>query len=280
MNALPSLLLSAFQSVLIIMNAAVSAVRCLLVLLLIAWGAAAPATAQTTAQSMEAEPSFAAVDSLRDAGAFRDAFGQLVGMADQYPDNANVHWRLALTRVDMGEVSDSDRKRQSFYKQALDDAKAALAADSMNARAHYAMAVAEGRVALTAGSREKIRRSRAVKHHADRAIELDPTMSSAYHVRARWNREVADLGFFSRAIVKTVYGGLPEASFEQAVRDFQKAIELEDTIIHHLELGRTYAKMDDEDKAKNHLQMVLDMPETDPDDPRHKADARELLEDL
>lgn len=225
-------------------------------------------------------PSFETVDSLRATGDFRDAFGRLVGMKDQHPDNAEVLWRLALTRVDMGEMSESDRSRESLYAQALEDAAAAVAADSMNAHAHYARAVAEGRVALTAGSREKIRRSRAVKHHADRAIELDSTFSSAYHVRARWNREVADLGFFERTIVKAVYGGLPEASFEQAVRDFKTAIRLEDTIVHHIELARTYIKMDEEDNAREELQITLDMPVDDPDDPQHKREARELLDDL
>ncbi|HHP7237716.1 tetratricopeptide repeat protein, partial [Longibacter sp.] len=177
--------------------------------------------------SPELKPELIAVDSLRNAGAFRDAFGRLTSLKRDHPQNAEIHYRLALTRVDMGETSDSDQKRNSMYLAALENAKAALAADSMLAYSHLAAAIAEGRVALTAGTKEKIQRSRAVKHHADRAIELDPDMASAYHVRARWNREVADLGFFSRTIVRTVYGGLPEASFEQSVRDFKTAIEKE-----------------------------------------------------
>lgn len=241
--------------------------------------AQAPDAAATPAASVS-DATLATIDSLRDAGAYRDAYGRLASLANQHPDDAAVQWRLALTQVDMGETSDSDQRRNSLYKQALQAAQAAVRADSMSADAHYSMAVSEGRVALTAGTREKIRRSRAVKHHADRAIELDPSFSAAHHVRARWNREVADLGFFERAIVKTVYGGLPDASFEQAVRDFQKAIELEDTIIHHLELARTYVKMDEEDKAREHLRTALDMPIDDPDDPRHQENARALLQDL
>ena len=248
--------------------------------LLLVGEAVVPSTAHAQSDAVASAPSFETVDSLRATGDFRDAFGRLVSLTDQHPDNANVLWRLALTRVDMGEMSESERTRQSLYTQALEDAAAALAADSMNVHAHYVRAVAEGRVALTAGSREKIRRSRAVKHHADRAIELDSTFAPAYHVRARWNREVADLGFFERTVVKAVYGGLPEASFEQAVRDFKTAIRLEDTIVHHIELARTYIKMDDEDKAREHLQITLDMPVDDPDDPRHKREARELLDDV
>lgn len=220
------------------------------------------------------------VDSLRDAGAFRAAFARLTSLADDHPASAEVLYRLALTRVDMGEQLDARSQQRSYYEAALKRAEAAVAADSTHAAAHLARAIAEGRVALSAGTRERIRRSRAVKRHADRAITLDSTLAAAYHVRARWNREVADLGFFERTIVRTVYGGLPEASFEQSVRDFQTAIRLEDKIVHHLELARTLMKLDREADARAHLQTALSMDATDPDDPAHKTSARKLLEDL
>jgi tetratricopeptide (TPR) repeat protein len=142
------------------------------------------------------------------------------------------------------------------------------------------MAVAEGRAALDAGTRERIERSRAIKRHADRAIALDSTLDGAYHTRGRWHREVEDIGFFQRAIVKTVYGGLPESSIEQAVQDFQRAIELNDEVFHHLELAKTYLQMDRPDAARRELQTALDMPGTDPFAPRYKEEARDLLDDL
>jgi FimV-like protein len=218
-------------------------------------------------------------DSLRSAGKYREALAQLSTLEGRHPQNADVLYRLSLTRVDIGENADERMQRQ-MYDAALTAAQAAVEADSTNAYAHLSAAIAEGRVALMAGTREKIERSRQVKHHADRAIELDPDLSSAYHVRARWNREVADLGFFTRAIVRTVYGGLPDASFEQSVRDFQTAIEKEDTIVHHIELARTYLKMDREDDARKALETVLAMEVDDPDDPKHKRKAQELLDEI
>lgn len=253
----------------------------LLVVALLAAAPAGSALAQSgTSGSTSLDAALAEVDSLREAGAFRDAFGQLNTLRNEHPDHAGVLYRLAFTRVDIGEQADSDRQRETLYSEALDDAEAALQADTSSANAHLAMAIAQGRVALSAGTKEKIGRSRAVKQHADRAIEINPDLAAAYHVRARWNREVADLGFFSRAIVKTVYGGLPEASFEQAVEDFKTAIQKEDKIVHHLELARTYMKMDRESDARSELQKVLAMDASDPDDPMHKRDARKLLDEI
>lgn len=266
------------------MKRLVRVVSSLAVLLFFLHVTPAAGQSQTSAANAEAGSALAAsldaVDSLRTSGDFRQALSQLSTLQSEHPANAEILWRLALTRVDIGEQFDSEKQQSSLYTQALTNAEAALQADSTNAHSHLAVAISQGRVALNAGTKEKIRRSRAVKHHADRAIELDPDLAAAYHVRARWNREVADLGFFERAIVKTVYGGLPEASFEQSVVDFEKAIALEDKIIHHLEIARTYVKMDRESDAQKHLQTALAMDATDPDDPKNKREARELLDDI
>jgi tetratricopeptide (TPR) repeat protein len=250
-----------------------------LVLLL---GPAGPVAAQSPTSNGPAvsTATLAEIDSLRQNGDFRKAFARLTTLSNEHPSSAGVFYRLALTRVDMGEQLTAESQQRSYYEAALENAEAALAADSSDAHAHLARAIAEGRVALSAGTKERIRRSRAVKRHADRAIELDSTLAAAYHVRARWNREVADLGFFERTIVRTVYGGLPAASFEQSVRDFETAIRLEDKIVHHLELARTYMKMDRDEEARDHLQTALSMNASDPDDPMHKSDARDLLDDL
>lgn len=226
------------------------------------------------------EKALVEVDSLRHAGDWLTARNQLRRLRSDYPNRVPVLWRLVYTYADLGRVTEDEDQRAMYYEQGLDVAKAALDVDSTSARAHLSMAVAEGRVALDAGTGERIRRSRAVKRHVDRAIAIDSTLDGAFHVRGRWNREVADLGFFQRAIVKTVYGGLPDASFEQAVRDFLRAIELHDEIFHHLELGKTYLKLDREDAARSQFQTALEMPLADPFDTRYKEEARELLDEL
>ena len=220
------------------------------------------------------------VDSLRAAGAYDAAQDQLAVLREEHPDDAEVLWRLGWTMVDLGEQIDDEDRREQIYREALTVAQSAVAADSMNADAHLVLGITAGRVALVSGTREKVEKSRTVKESVDRAIGLDSTTAAAYHVRARWNREVATLGFFSRAAVRVVYGGLPDASLEASVRDFQRSIELDERVIDHLELARTYLEMDDEAQARTHLQQALDTPNIDPDAPEHKRQARELLEDL
>lgn len=242
---------------------------------------ASPAWAQGTDSTGTApERALATIDSLRQAGAFKTARERLEALRDEHPEQIPVLWRLVYTYADLGQASDDENARARYYSRALEVAQMGLKADSTSARAHLAMAVAQGRAALNAGTRERIKRSRAVKRHADRAIAIDSTLDGAYHTRGRWHREVEDLGFFQRAIVKTVYGGLPEASIEQAVRDFARATELEDRIFHHLELAKTYMQMDRPEAARRELKTVLRMPVQEPFDPKYKKEARQLLDEL
>ncbi|MFP4227610.1 MAG: hypothetical protein ACLFTE_02145 [Salinivenus sp.] len=239
-----------------------------------------PAAAQTATDDATAASALSEIDSLREAGAFEEAMACLDSLHAREGDRVEILWRRSLTQVDVAKALDEKDERTPLYEKALSDAEAALAVDSTSGPSHLAVAVAEGRLALEAGTRERIRRSRAVKQHADRAIELDSTLAGAYHIRGRWHREVDDLGFFERAIVKTVYGGLPEASSEQAVEDFRRALDLEERTFHYLELGKTYLQMDRPNEAREALRAALDVPNHDPFAPDHKEEARELLDDL
>lgn len=234
-------------------------------------------SASPEAGAASVDEALARVDSLRQEGAYHAAITALDSLRDVRGDRVDFLWRLTFARTRLGTITEDKDQRNDLYMRALENADAALKLDSTSALAHLSKAVAEGRVALDAGTRERVQRSRAVKEHVDRAIALDSTLAIAYHVRGRWHRKVDDLGFFQKTIVRTVYGGLPDASFEQSIQDFKRAIELEDMMYHHLELAKTYFKLDRDEAGREELHHVLLMPNEDPLDPRHKAEARAML---
>jgi FimV-like protein len=229
------------------------------------------------------EDAWAPLVRLRTQRRFREALAELNNAAREVeqgsPLAAEVFWRQALVWTDLGKTADNRRKTVAFYKQAVARADAALAADSTNAWAHLMKALAEGRLCLHVGSDERIERSRAVRMHAERALALDSTLATAYHIRGCWYRSVADLNLLERTVVRAVYGGLPEATFEQSVRDLKRALSMESRSYHHVELAKTYVAMGEEEKARTHLQAALESSGS-PLDPEYKEEARSLLQDL
>jgi predicted Zn-dependent protease len=62
---------------------------------------------------------------------------------------------------------------------------------------------------------------------------------------------------------------------------FKTAVKLRpDRLIHHIELGRTYAQMGKTEEARKALNKGLAMPNTEKDDPESKRRGREALAKL
>lgn len=209
----------------------------------------------------------------------RTAFGRAVAL-DARSFTA-LRW-LSRAESDLGEDARGEDQRELFA-HAVEHARAAVQVAPDSARGHLELAVALGRQALREGPRTRLALSREIKAEADRAIAQDAGLGRAYHVRAMWNRKIAGLNFFERTAARAVLGGVPRgASMDNAVSDFQKAIEIEpDYVNHHLELGRTFLEMNRKADARLELEKAIALPPTSsPRDPRYQSEARELLKKL
>lgn len=232
------------------------------------------------AEDEDFDEQLAEVDELRDEGEFLRAISRLNELGREHPDNVEIYWRRAWTKVDLGTEQTHDSERDRLFEEGFEEAERALELDPEHPGAHVAMAIAAGQKGLISGTRRQVELSRKVKEHADRALELDPERAEAYHTRARWHHEVASLGFFARTAVRAVYGGLPDASYEAAVEDFERSIELDERIIDRLELGRTYEEMGETEQARAQFERALELSPAFHNDEERQEEARELLDDL
>lgn len=195
--------------------------------------------------------------------------------------NYEVCWRLSRAYVDIGETL-TDEARADYYKKSNYYAQKTVQINPDGAKGHRTLSIAIGRVALDAGAKERVRLSKEIKKEVDLAIKLDPNDDIAYHVLGRWNRKLANLSWIERGFANMFLGGVPEdASEENAAAAFKKAIEINPGYInHHLELGLTYEMMDMEEEARTEYQKCLNLPKSSAADDKHKATAKEKLEDL
>jgi tetratricopeptide (TPR) repeat protein len=194
------------------------------------------------------------------------------------PPNAELLRRIAREYGELMADTDSGDQKRELGQQALDYAKKAVAADPHNAMAQLAMAVCYGRLAPLLDNKTKIAYSRLVKEHADESLALDPNNDLTYNVLGSWNYELAGLNPFLRALAGMIYGRLPDASYEESVKDFQKALQLNpNRLANHIGLGRAYAALGKTAEARAELRRGLSMPNQEKDDPFVKEQGRETL---
>jgi tetratricopeptide (TPR) repeat protein len=182
--------------------------------------------------------------------------------------------------LSMNDTRSEEQQRQ-LGEKALAYAMRAIETDPNNAKAQLSVAICYGRLISLVGARTKVEYSRLIKEHADLALKLDPSDSYAWHVLGAWNYELAQMSTVMRAVVKVVYGGVPPASNEEAVRLFRKAVELApERVSHHAELGRALLAQGDSARARGEFETALALPSREKDDPESKRRAREALRRL
>ena len=78
-----------------------------------------------------------------------------------------------------------------------------------------------------------------------------------------------------------IYGKLPQTTTEEAVKCFEKAIEINpNRLMHYVELGRAYAQMGRTVEARLFIEKGFAMPNVEKDDPETKRRGRETLANL
>ena len=179
------------------------------------------------------------------------------------------------------ESRDEKAAKEARYEEALSLARRAVEVDDQQAEGWFQVGQSLGRLALYHGGKTKVNMSKEVKEVFEKALALDPQHPGALHGLARWHREVANLSWILKLAAKIIYGGLPPASNEEAVRLFKEALTVEpDNVNHHLELGKTYLEMKEKDLARQEFETVQQLPAIDFEDTKYKEEAEQLLRKL
>lgn len=197
------------------------------------------------------------------------------------PKNARLLVRIARQyRHLMSEATKREEKIQ-FATTAVQYAQRAVALAPNDPETQLALAISQGKLLPFQSSKEQFTNASVVKTAVDKVITLDPGNDLAWHVLGRWYLNLAEVSTVKRALAKVLYGKLPPATYEDAVRCFEKAIELNpNRLMHYIELGRTYADMGRAEEARKFITKGLAMPNTEKDDPESKERGRQILAKL
>jgi tetratricopeptide (TPR) repeat protein len=201
---------------------------------------------------------------------------------DQDSSDYEANWRGALILLTLGEqipATGKSPERDSLYAQAEHYARRAVASDPAGADGHFALAASVGRVSLTLGQKERIRRAAIIRSEALRTIALNPRHDGAYHILGRWNAEIMRISGLSRFFAKNFLGAgiFKQASWAKAIYNMEKAVQLDPgRIYHHLELAEIYAERKRLADADTQLQLVDSLPEREVMDSVYKREAAAL----
>ena len=220
-------------------------------------------------------------DSLRAAFDTDGALQAYLKANEEEPENTTYIWKIVREYADRGIFADDDDQMKADYIEAEQWARKCVSMAPEDGNCHLYLAVAVGRIAESESGKTKVKLSREVNEEAAKSIDLNPNLDGAYHVLGRWNREVVALPWYLKAAVKMFLGGLPSATNEEAVKNFNMAINLRpDRMLHYFELGVTYKYMGDKEKAKKNFEKTLSMDLVERKDEERQKEAKKYLSKL
>jgi len=242
------------------------------------WGFLALACHAAVAANPQAEQLIEQGDAEVKATHAQEALALFDQAAKADPNDVKILLRISQQCSNLIGQAKSPAEAADYARRSLDEAKQAVALAPDNPKAHLALAVAYGRLTDFEDNRTKVEYSRYVKAEADKTLELDPNEDFSYHVLGRWNYAVATLNPFLKLIARYVYGGMPDASLEEAVRNYKKAIELApQRVIHHHELARAYVALGQMDNARKEWETELTLNPEDNEGVNDQKEARAEL---
>lgn len=196
----------------------------------------------------------------------------------QHANDPVVLQKISRQYSDLSNDTTDLAEKKRLLALALDYTNRAVVLAPKSAVNVLSLAIIYGKLALLADTRAKIEDSRLVKRYAEEALALDPDYAFAHHVLGRWHYEVATLGSTKRFLVRLIYGGLPEASTAEAVRQLRRAVELSPELpAHRAELGFALLADGQRDAARAEFEQALALPRREKYDAEAQQRAREAL---
>ena len=197
--------------------------------------------------------------------------------------NYEALWKAARSQVDLAEAERDEGRRNRYSISAEVLARKAIRVKPQDAEAHFHLARALGRRALSVGVRDRVKFATEVRAEALEALKYDANHPGALHVMGVWNAEVMRLNGISRFLAKNVLGGrvFGEASWDKAVSYMERSVAVDpDRIVHRLDLGKIYADLGDKAKARTQLELAVSGRRVDFNDPAYQREAQAALAKL
>jgi tetratricopeptide (TPR) repeat protein len=197
------------------------------------------------------------------------------------PNNAEALWRASREAVDLGEFNHG--ARDSLFQLGEQFARRAVQADPRSSMAHFALAKALGKRALSLGARDRVKFAGEVRKEALEALALDSTNTGALATMGLWHANVMRLSGVSRFLAKNLLGGkvFDEANWNDAQRFLERAVALDpDRVFLRVSLAGVLADRGDKTRARAEYETALRLKPAEFNDRHFQSQAEVSLREL
>ncbi|KAI6202989.1 hypothetical protein M3Y94_00504500 [Aphelenchoides besseyi] len=196
-------------------------------------------------------------------------------------DDPEILWRLARVVYEQAKICTNADEKKRLAEEALEFAKRALSnsSETSNFGANKWYGIILDFVSELKGTKERLAKTYDVKHHLERALEINPLDATTWMILGMWHFAFADLPGYQRLVAKAIFGSPPTSTYEEALRHFERAEAISPKFCssNNFWLGRCYEAMNQKEKAIQQYSTAFVAPVISHDDQDiHKKSAEHL----
>ena len=177
----------------------------------------------------------------------------------------------------------TDKKvKQRYYEQAKDFADKAMTINPNSVGANYVRALVAGKLTeVDTENKKLVADVKDIKTYTDKALLIDPNHGKANYILGKWHFQMVTLSWTKKAALKVLFGGIPEASIENAFKYMEKCKTLEPYfVLNYLDLAKAYKYDNQPAKAIAVLNQLVKLPTRTPDDVALKTEGKNMLAEM
>lgn len=194
-------------------------------------------------------------------------------------DDPEVLWRMGRAMFKASGTESNSSKKATMIRQAFRLIAESLDKKEENFAVHKWYAILLDAKSNLDGMKERVTQLENVKKHMQRAIELNPEDPTSRYILGEFSYGLADLPWYQRKVVSTIFATPPTGTYEEALESFLKAESLEPDFysMNKLMIGKCYYQLKNYEKAKEYLTKAFSVPVQNEDDRKCKEEAETLL---
>lgn len=164
-------------------------------------------------------------------------------------------WRKARATYKLSTVTTIKSKKEELIREGFAFAKKSLEVDDKHYASHKWMSVLLDAKSELEGIKERVSQLENVKKHMQTAVELNPNDPTNWYLLGSFAFGLADMPWYQRRIVSTIFATPPSGTYEEALEYFLKAESLKANFFSKnlLSIGKCYLALKDKEKAKEFL---------------------------
>lgn len=177
----------------------------------------------------------------------------------------------------------TDKKNKILYFESAESfAKRAILIDSVNAYVYYVLALVNSKyIEIEKENKALMNYINLTKQFAEQSIIINSSFARSYYLLGNWYFDMVNLSGFKRTVVKLFHGNIPKYSLDDAIKNFEKCLQLDQYyMLNYLLLAKAYNQDNNPRKAIETLQKLLKLPLRTADDAMIKEEGKKLLSNL